>query len=230
MCGRFTSTAEAAALAERFAARLPDDYRVRFNVAPAQRVVAIRVEEDGERLAELLRWGLVPHWAKDPNVGYKMINARAETVREKPAYRSLLKAHRCLIPADGFYEWRVGPDGKKQPVRFTLADDEPFAFAGLWARWVQKETGEVLDSCTIVTTTANELVAPVHDRMPVILPRGAEAPWLDPALDPAEAVSLLVPYPADAMRARPASTLVNSASNDDPAILLPDDEQIALLG
>jgi putative SOS response-associated peptidase YedK len=186
-------------------------------------VLTVRVEpETGARIGQSMRWGLVPHWAKDPSVSYRMINARAETVAEKPAYRKLLAKKRCLIPADGFYEWRVGPDGKKQPVRFTLADGELFAFAGLWTSWLDRESGELLDSCTIVTTTPNELCAKVHDRMPVILPADAEWAWLDPSLEPEKAKALLVPYPASAMRAAVASTLVNSPRNEGSELLVPD--------
>ena len=122
----------------------------------------------------MAKWGLLPHWAKDSKTAFKMINARAETLTEKPAYRSLLNRHRCLIPADGFYEWTVGSDGKKHPIHFHLPDYELFAFAGLWTARTDDETGEILESCTVITTTPKELVAPVHDRMPVILPAGAE--------------------------------------------------------
>jgi putative SOS response-associated peptidase YedK len=223
VCGRFTSTPEAAQVAERFGIAVPEEYRRRYNAAPAQQVLVLLEEsQTGGRLAEMMRWGLVPHWAKDPSVGYKMINARAETVLEKPAYRSLMKSRRCLVPADGFYEWRVAADGKKEPARFTLDAGELFAFAGLWSRWLDHASGELLDSCTILTTVANELVAPVHDRMPVILPRAAEDAWLDPELPPAAAAALLVPYPAELMRALPASRRLNSARYDEPELLEPD--------
>jgi putative SOS response-associated peptidase YedK len=221
MCGRFTSTPDAAEVAERFGARVPPEYRRRYNVAPAQQVLALVATEEGKR-AELMRWGLVPAWAKDLSISYKMINARAETVREKPAYRSLLRSRRCLIPADGFYEWRVGKSGKKEPIRFTLAAEELFAFAGLWARWIDKGSGEIVDSCTIVTTAANELVAPVHGRMPVILRRHAEEAWLDVAVSAEDAVTLLASYPASLMHAAPASQRVNDAREDDPALLVPE--------
>ena len=221
MCGRFTSAAESSKVAERFGATPPEGYRERYNVAPAQRVLTV-IRDAEERHAELMRWGLVPHWAKDLSVSYKMINARAETILEKPAYRSLVKSHRCLIPADGFYEWRVVGDGKKEPVRFTLADGDLFAFAGLWTRWVDKASGELVDSCTVVTTSANELVAPVHDRMPVILPPSVETLWLDPAATLDLLLSLLRAYPAGLMRAASASRRVNSAANDDAELLVPD--------
>ncbi len=220
MCGRFTSTVDPQLLAERFGIALPDGIEPRFNIAPTQRVLAV-VDDHGSRAARLLRWGLVPHWAKDQKIGFKMINARAETVADKPAYRTLLAKHRCLILADGFYEWRVDPDGVKRPVRFTLASGEPFAFAGLNAFWRDPESDDVLESCTIITTTANGLVAPVHDRMPVILPREAEASWLDPSTDRERALLLLRPLAVDLMLARDASTLVNSARNDAPELLDP---------
>jgi putative SOS response-associated peptidase YedK len=223
VCGRFTSTPEAAQLAERFTVEIPEAYRPRYNAAPAQSVLAVIAEpETGARRAALMRWGLVPHWAKEPSIGYKLINARAETVRDKPAYRSLLAKRRCLLPADGFYEWRVGADGKKEPVRFTLADGELFAFAGLWTHWIDRESGELLESCTVLTTRPNALVASVHDRMPVILPREAEERWLAAELDPRAACELLVPYPAELMVARLASRRANNAREDDPGVLEPD--------
>ncbi|MFN8187457.1 MAG: SOS response-associated peptidase [Gaiellales bacterium] len=225
MCGRFTNTRERAELVERFAAkvsaRLAESYGPRYNVAPTQTVAAIRiVGDDGERIADALRWGLIPRWAKDRKLGYKLINAKAETLAEKPAFRSLLPRHRCLIPADGFYEWRTNAEGKRVPVRYTIAADELFAFAGLWAAWHDPELDELVESCTIVTTRANDLVAAVHDRMPVILPREVEADWLDPDISVEHAVSLLEPFPAGLMRARPASPLVNSVKNEGPELLV----------
>jgi len=228
MCGRFTNTSDPSALAERFAATLPDGVLQRYNVAPAQNVLTVRALE-GERVAELMRWGLVPHWAKDPSVSYKMINARAETVAEKPVYKKLLESKRCLIPADGFYEWTTAPDGKKVPIRFTLSDAELFAFAGLWTSWVNKESGELLDSCTIVTTTPNDLVAHTHNRMPVILPMDAERRWIDPELSVDDARALLRPYPADAMLAHVASRRVNRAGPDDAELFVPDEGDEDLL-
>jgi len=169
----------------------------------------------------MARWGLLPHWAKDERIAYKLINARAETLAEKPAFRSLLGKHRCLVVADGFYEWSIGPDGKKQPIRFTLADGGMFAFARLWTAKTA-ETGEVVESCTIITTRPNPLVAPVHDRMPVILPRELEADWLDPTISKEHAVAMLEPFRAEVMVAASASARVNSVRNDDPGVLVPD--------
>jgi putative SOS response-associated peptidase YedK len=200
---------------------LPETYSERYNLAPQQRALIVRGRE-GERDAVMAKWGLLPHWAKDAKIAFKMINARAETLGEKPAYRSLLPRHRCLVPADGFYEWTVADDGKKTPVYFQLAERTMFAFAGLWASRTDPETGEVLVSCTIVTTTPNELVAPVHDRMPVILPAGLEAAWLDPSVPKEQALALLEPYPAALMTAAEASRDVNSVKNDFPGLLVPD--------
>jgi putative SOS response-associated peptidase YedK len=167
MCGRYTASMPRSVLRERFAIEVPEGWTERYNLAPAQQLLAAR-RRDGTREAALLRWGLVPSWAKSPSASYKMINARAETLLEKPSYRGLVGSRRCLIPADGFYEWQV-VGGRKQPIRFTLVGGEPFAFAGLWTVWTDKATGERIESATIITTRANELVAPVHDRMPVIL-------------------------------------------------------------
>jgi putative SOS response-associated peptidase YedK len=219
MCGRFTVATDPAELAERFEIALPEDWTPSYNVAPTQPVLGIVRRREGPRELRELRFGLIPHWAKDAKVGFSMINARAETVRTRGAYKGLLERRRALIVADGFYEWRKDPDGRKRPVHFTLADGEPFAFAGLWASWHDPEADAWLDSCTIITTAANELVAPTHDRMPVIIPRAAEASWLDPSLAPSEIDALLAPYPASAMHAAEASMLVNSAKNDGPELL-----------
>lgn len=220
MCGRFTVATDPALLAERFAAAMPEGWTERYNVAPSQQVAAMRQREGGPQI-EFLKWGLVPHWAKDPKVAYKMINARSETVMQRNAYRPLLSKGRCLLLADGFYEWRTDPDGKRRPVRFTLTGGEPFAFAGLWTTWRDPESAEPLETCTILTTTANVVVAPVHDRMPVMLPRAAESTWLDLSRPVEDALALLVPYdPAD-MAAAEASLLVNSPRNDTPECLDP---------
>jgi putative SOS response-associated peptidase YedK len=221
MCGRFTVATDPAELSERFDVVLPEDWTPSYNVAPTQPVLGVVRGRDDVRELRELRFGLVPHWAKDTKGSFSLINARAETVRSRSAFRSLLERRRALIVADGFYEWRTDPDGRKRPVRFTVAGGEPFAFAGLWASWRDPESHAWLDSCTIITTTANGLVAPVHDRMPVILPREREADWLDPSLAPGEVDALLRPYPADAMDAAEASMLVNSPKNDGPELLDP---------
>ncbi len=220
MCGRFTSSQPRAAIGERFQITVPDGYSERYNLAPSQRALIVR-EREGEPEAVMARWGLLPPWAKDERIAFKMINARAETLAEKPAYRSLLGKYRCLVVADGFYEWTVGPDGKKQPIHFRLSDGGLFAFAGLWTCRTD-DAGELVESCTIVTTRPNELVAPVHDRMPVILPRELEADWLDLEVSKEHALSLLEPYPAKAMVAAAASPLVNLVRNDDPGLLIAD--------
>jgi putative SOS response-associated peptidase YedK len=222
VCGRFTSSQRREAIGERFEVAVPETYQERFNLAPQQRALIVR-ERDDAREAVMAKWGLLPHWAKNSKIAFKMINARAETLTDKPAYRGLLSRYRCLIPADGFYEWTLGSDGKKQPIHFHLPGHELFAFAGLWTSRTDEETGEVLESCTIVTTRPNALVAPVHDRMPVILPAEAEGVWLDPTISKEHALSLLQPYPAELMVALPTSTRVNSVRNDDSGLLLPDD-------
>jgi putative SOS response-associated peptidase YedK len=222
VCGRFTSSAGAETLRERFSVAMPEGYSERYNVAPGQRVAIVRPGADG-RDAALARWGLLPHWAKDAKIAYKLINARAETLAEKPAFRSLLERYRCLVLADGFYEWRPGGDGGRDPIHFRLADGTPVAFAGLWPSRVDPETGELVESCTSVTTSPNPLVAPVHDRMPVILPRSLEDEWLDPEISREHALSLLAPYAPDVMRAVPASRRVNSIRNDDARLLVADE-------
>jgi len=222
VCGRFTSSQRREAIGERFEVAVPETYRERYNLAPQQRTLIIRKRDDVPE-AVMAKWGLLPHWAKDAKIAFKMINARAETLTEKPAYRGLLTRHRCLIPADGFYEWTLGSNGKKHPIHFHLPGHELFAFAGLWTSRTDEATGEILESCTIITTRPNALVAPVHDRMPVILPTEAEGIWLDPTISKEHVLSLLEPYPAELMVALPASTRVNSVRNDDSGLLLPDD-------
>ena len=182
-------------------------YLPRFNIAPTQEVSAVRDLGEGREL-EFLRWGLIPSWAKDKSIGAKLINARAETVAEKPAFRSAFKHRRCLIPADGFFEWKK-EGGRKEPHYITLRDGGLFAFAGLWEEW-HPEDGEAVRSCTIITTGANELVRPLHDRMPVILDPGDYADWLD--VNPRtkeQLLSLLRPFPSEKMRTYPQDCLVN---------------------
>ena len=224
MCGRFTLTTDPGVVARRFGAPPTQGggARPRYNVAPTQTVVT--VTDDGTRHLEPMRWGLVPRWAKDAKGGARMINARAETLAERPAFRGVLRRQRCLIPADGFYEWAEDPGGRKakQPLYVRLTTGEPFAFAGLWDEWRPPDGGEPLRSCTIVTTAANALLAAFHHRMPVILAPEVEAVWLDPGLsDPEHLRSLLVPYPAEAMEAYPVSPAVNAVGNDDAQLVLP---------
>ena len=232
MCGRFTLTADLKKVADRFgAAPLPDwgsrppylkttpghlssTLGPRYNIAPSQSVIV--VGDDGTRYLKPMRWGLIPSWAKDPSIGNRMITARAETVAEKPAFRNALKNRRCIIPADGFYEWqKLGK--MKQPMRIVLKSGQPFGFAGLWERWQSPEGEEVL-SCTIITTAANELLKAVHDRMPVILTRDAEAAWLNPNIqEPEKLLPLLKQFPSDEMEFYPVSREVNSPQIDKPS-------------
>ncbi len=221
MCGRFTLTADLKAVADRFGVPVPPDWATcapRYNIAPSQNVIV--VGGDGKRYMKEMRWGLIPTWAKDPSIGNQMINARAETLAEKPAFRAALKKRRCLIPADGFFEWQKL--GKvKQPMRIVLRSHEPFGFAGLWEHWRSPEGKEVL-TCTIITTEANELLKQVHDRMPVILTREAEAGWLDPKIqEPEKLLPLLMPYPPEQMEFYPVSRQMNSPSIDEPGNIEP---------
>ena len=219
MCGRFIQCTSGEALAERFHLPIIPDLTPRYNVAPSQSVGVIRVTHAGHREFVALRWGLVPAWSPEPRTAYSTFNARAETVADKPTYRHAFRRRRCLIPADGFYEWRtVGK--RKQPYCIAPTDDEPFAFAGLWERWERDET--VVESCTIVVTTANATIAPLHDRMPVILARADEALWLDPALtDPAILQPLLVPCAPERLRVWPVGTAVNRPGSEGSDLMAP---------
>ena len=227
MCGRYVQASSPELLAERFGV---DEVRVEghephYNVAPRAEVPAVRRREDRKILSSL-RWGLVPSWAKDPKMGDRQINARAESVADKPAYRTAFARRRCLIPADGFYEWRKQPGKtRKQPMFVHLRSGEPMAFAGLWEIWKDpKAEGEDegwLRSCAIVTTDANDLLEPIHDRMPVILPESAWDTWLAPDVDPDVLRGLLVPAPDDLVAVYPVSPLVNSADNDGPELVQP---------
>lgn len=220
MCGRFTLMLDAEDLQEEFGlAEVPTDFRPRYNIAPSQAVLVL-ADSTGRR-AEWMRWGLVPSWAKDVSIGYKLINARSETVMEKPSFRSAFRSRRCLIFADGFYEWQKSAGkGPSQPFHFTLAGGKLCAFAGLWETWRPPEGEEPLRSCTILTTAANELVAPVHERMPVILNREAAVNWLA-ASDPSALMGLLKPFPAENMRASAVSRRVNSPDADGPELVTP---------
>ncbi len=218
MCGRFgLSISEVKVLKARFnVSKLTTALRPRYNVAPTQDIASI-LNEAPDTLTTA-RWGLVPHWAKDPAIGNRMINARAETLVEKPAFRGLIKSRRCLILADGFYEWKQEQKSGKRPFRITLKDNAPFAFAGLWDVWRQEE--KPLVSCTIITTQANSLVSQIHDRMPVILRREDEEKWLKEPNLPL-VLELLRPYDAEDMAAYEISKLINSPSNDTPEVTNP---------
>ena len=221
MCGRFLLSVEPADLEEAFPEfTYPSKFAPRYNVAPTQPVLV--VPNDASNQADFFVWGLIPSWAKDPTIGSRLINARAETLAEKPSFRSAYKYHRCLIFANGFYEWQTQPGSKtKLPHLIRLKSGKPFAFAGLWEHW-QSPDGSEVKSATIITTTPNELMATIHDRMPVILPHNAFEHWLNPQpLFPVDLKNLLVPYPTDEMEAYPVSTLVNSPANDRPEVMLP---------
>ena len=217
MCGRYTLIADLGDLAQRFEFDGSDfSYDPGYNIAPTESVLTVR-NLDG-REAAFMKWGLIPFWAKDPKIGARMINARAETVAEKPAFRNALKKRRCLVLADGYYEWQKTPVGKR-PFRIVMRSGEPFAMAGLWETWKDPQ-GNVVPSCTIITTAANDFLIPIHNRMPVILPREMEEQWLDPGLDdPASLTSVLIPHPGEDMDAYEVSTMVNYARNDGPEII-----------
>jgi len=220
MCGRYNIITDAQALYDAFQVEteLADGRLARYNVAPATEQLVI-VSEGGRRQARWHHWGLVPHWAKDKTIAYKTINARGESVGEKPAFRAAFRQRRCLVPATGFYEWKV-QEGGKQPYLIRPRSGELFAFAGLWESWAGAD-GE-LRSFTIITTAPNELMARIHERMPAIIPRGLYARWLDPALrDPAEIQTMIASYPAGELQAVPVGRQINSARNQGPELIEP---------
>lgn len=225
MCGRFAAASDPDGLVRLFMVdeRVDDDVAPSYNVAPSQAVRAV-VEHDDKRWLTAFRWGLVLHWADDPKIGNKLINARAESAPDKPAFRDAVRRRRCVIPADGFYEWQRRDDGAKVPHFVHRADDEPMAFAGLWAVWHHPEGGEGarLHTCAIVTTEAGPDVRELHSRQPVVLGSDAWDAWLDRDLRDPEAVrALLAGSPAGTLRAYPVSTRVNTPANDDPSLLEP---------
>jgi putative SOS response-associated peptidase YedK len=252
MCGRYTllsgdqiiEVVPNVTIKEDLREKMGSLFEPRYNIAPSQEILVVsNREENGHLLAEPMKWGLVPFWAKDPAIGNKMINARAETIATKPAFRKSLERRRCIIPADGFYEWQTcdwgseeeshGSGGgeespepaKKRPAKkpapkipmyIHMKDGHPFAFAGLWETW-QDPDGKLLKTCTIITTHANDILKPIHNRMPVILPPEAVLDWLDPHDRPAEELlPWLKPYPAEEMEAYPVSRGVNNVKNDSP--------------
>jgi len=221
MCGRFTLTVDPAELQDAFADfKFPAQFAPRFNIAPSQPILAI--PNDGKAKADFFVWGLIPSWAKDPAIANRLINARGETLSEKPAFRGAYKYKRCLILANGFYEWKSQPGTKTRTPHFIhLKSGAVFAFAGLWDEW-HSSAGSTLRSCTIVTTSPNDLMSKIHDRMPVILQPSDYAEWLDAASRaPASLAHLIRPFPADLMEAYPVSPLVNSPANDRPDCLVP---------
>lgn len=222
MCGRFTLRTPAADIARQF--RLPEipDLDARYNIAPSQEIAIVRTGQDQQRELAFCRWGLVPFFAKDPDSGHKPINARSEKAASSPMFRAAMRRRRCLVPADGFYEWKkVG--SKKQPYYIRLQNDGVFAFAGIWERWGDNDE---LQTCAILTTDANELMRPIHDRMPVLLPPDAYDLWLDPEVeDPSRIQGLLEPYPDDQLEAYAVSTDVNRPTHDAPNCLEPVEDQ-----
>ncbi|MGZ4682511.1 MAG: SOS response-associated peptidase [Acidimicrobiales bacterium] len=228
MCGRFVSATPPDQIARYFDAvddTADEEPAPNYNVAPTSDIFAIRSDGEVRRL-ERLHWGLVPFWAKDPSVGNRMINARAEGIAEKNAYKQAFRKKRCIIPADGFYEWKVvAGQKKKQPMYITRADGEPLAFAGLWEVWRSKENpDDQLRSCTIITGEPNDKIAEIHDRMPVILPPSAWATWLDPAVDDLDLLGqLLVPAPSSLLTVHPVGFDVNNVRNNDEHLVDPVD-------
>jgi putative SOS response-associated peptidase YedK len=217
MCGRFCQASSVDEIAAVFGVDV-GDLPPRYNVAPSQPVAAIvQMPDTAKPQLQMLRWGLIPSWAKDPKIGYKLINARAETVAEKPSFRSAFRHRRCLILATGFYEWQqIAGSRQKQPYFIGLQDEKLFAFAGLYERWSSPD-GDAWVTCTIITTVANDLVEPIHQRMPVILDSQTYNLWLDPSFDKIDSLqAFLNPYPADRMKVYPVSSLVNSPKNDRP--------------
>ncbi len=221
MCGRFVTTFDSEMIQRLF--DLPDapEMPTRFNVAPTQPIYAVRADERGDRESAYLRWGLIPSWAKDTSKTTGMINARSETVHEKPSFKAAFKRRRCIVPITGFYEWQKTPSGK-QPHFIHAVDDEPLGVAGIWEAWTQGE--EVyMETCALLTTDANETVAPVHHRMPVILDPDIWDIWLDPAMErPSDVIPFLVPCAPAKLEAYPVSRYVNSPRNDDAKCIQPD--------
>ncbi len=230
MCGRYTlATPSPADIRARFPVGESVEIRARYNVAPGDDVLAVTTDREGTPRGELLRWGLVPSWSEGPGSGLKMINARVETVQERPAFKRAFERFRCLIIADGFYEWQRRSDGPKQPFHITRADGSPFAFAGLWSIW-HGDDGTKLRSCTILTTSPNEAIAPLHDRMPVILSPAAEEPWLDSSTPAPVLRELLNGIPAEATTLRPVGPAVNDARYDGPECLAEATEESGAAG
>jgi putative SOS response-associated peptidase YedK len=224
MCGRFTLTIDPAHLQEAFPwAIIPNDLNPRFNIAPSQPVAVI--PNTGEKIVSMYKWGLIPSWSKDPSIGERMINARSESLTEKPSFRNAYRRRRCLILADGFYEWKANLGNKsKQPIFIRLIDSIPFAFAGLWEHWSATDGSEIR-SCTIITTQPNSLLETIHNRMPVILHPDSYELWISPEDRPSSELNeLLVPYPSSEMLAYPVSKKVNSPLNDSPDLINSVDE------
>lgn len=221
MCARYSLHQSNALIADLFDLQWEPELQPRYNIAPSTQVPAV-IEKDGKRVLDFFKWGLVPSWAKDPSVGVKMINARSETASEKPSFRSAFKHRRCLIVANGFFEWHT-ENGRKQPYYLSMIDGKPFAFAGLWEHWwPEGDQKDELRTCTILTCGPNALLKPIHDRMPVILPPASYETWLDPEFDQIEALnSLMAPYDAAAMQMYPVTTKVGNPRYDSAENVVP---------
>ena len=222
MCGRYSNAAKKSQIKKEFKAAVSSSLtdKPRYNIAPSQLIEAV-ISHNSETILTELKWGLVPQWAKDAEIGSRMINARAETLAEKSSFREAFRKRRCIIPATGFYEWKKGRDGK-QPYYFYLPEKEVFGFAGLWEAWLDKTTGEELETCTIITTAANDVLKPVHDRMPVILKADDYDEWLDEKLkDESRLEKLLIPYPAKEMTSHVVSKSVNIPDADSEELIKP---------
>ena len=227
MCGRYAFFSPAEAVRRTFELDLAPELEPRYNIAPTQPVPAVRAGEEGARTLSMLHWGLVPKWAKEKAIGNRMINARSETLAEKPSFRDAFKRRRCLVAADGWYEWQVTPDGK-QPWFISARDGGPIAFAGLWERWNDPAGGALLESCTIVTTDAAPSIRKIHERMPVVLPAADWARWMDTAFSDTEKLQeLLKPYDAEPLAAWPVSRQVNAPKNQGPELIEEDDSGAA---
>lgn len=220
MCGRFSLTTSPTKLAGNFRLLEIPHLDPHYNIPPGSQIAAIR-QADHQRYLDFLHWGLIPPWAEDPKTGYKTINAKAETVHKAPAFRSAFRIKRCLIPADGFYEWQQLDKGRKQPYYIRPKGGGLFAFAGLWEKWQGKE-GQLIESCTIITTESNKLIKPIHDRMPLILKPGDYDLWLNPEVTDIRSLQVIMkPYPDDKMEAYPVSATVNDPRNDIPECIEP---------
>ena len=219
MCGRFALATEKHLLEMLYQLELRDDLLPAYNITPSQNIIACRISpEHGKRELVTLKWGLVPFWAEDESIGSRMINARLETAAEKPSYRDAFKKRRLLIPVSGFYEWK-SEDGVKQPFYIKRKDGQLFSLAGLWERWNKRS--EPFESCSILTTEPNDLIAKLHNRMPLIISQEFYERWLDPAVEGSALQELLTPYPADELTFYPVSRLVNSPANNSPELLKP---------
>jgi len=217
MCGRFALATEKHILEILYQLEIREDLQPRYNIAPSQNILACRLSpQHGRRELAALKWGLVPFWAEDETIGSRMINARSETVAEKPSFRDAFKKRRLLIPVSGFYEWKK-EDGAKQPFYISRKDGQPFSLAGLWERWEKGKNP--LESCTILTTEPNSLLAPLHNRMPVVVPPESYELWLDPEANSKTLHELLAPYPPDELIFYPVSRLVNSPYNESPELI-----------